>query len=192
MTVKTHEPTREEAWTLVSGMTQSETLRRHMRSVEAAMRAYARRFGEDEERWAVLGLIHDWDYESGPTPAQHPQRGIEMLRERGWPDDVLEDIASHAEYLDVPRDRPIRKALYAVDEMCGFIIACALVKPDRSLSAVDARTVRKKMKDKAFARAVHREQLIAGAEDLGMPFEEHVEVVRVALVPIAGELGLNP
>ena len=192
MTVKTHEPTREEAWTLVTGMTQSETLRRHMRSVEAAMRAYARRFGEDEERWAVLGLIHDWDYESGPTPAQHPQRGIEMLRERGWPDDVLEDIASHAEYLDVPRDRPIRKALYAVDEMCGFIIACALVKPDRSLSAVDARTVRKKMKDKAFARAVHREQLIAGAEDLGMPFEEHVEVVRVALVPIAGELGLNP
>jgi putative nucleotidyltransferase with HDIG domain len=192
MTVKTHEPTRAEAWTLVTEMTQSETLRRHMRSVEAAMRAYARRFGEDEERWAVLGLIHDWDYESGPTPAQHPQRGIEMLRERGWPDDVLEDIASHAEYLDVPRDRPIRKALYAVDEMCGFIIACALVKPDRSLSAVDARTVRKKMKDKAFARAVHREQLVAGAEDLGIPFEEHVEVVRVALVPIAGELGLNP
>jgi putative nucleotidyltransferase with HDIG domain len=192
MTVRTHEPTREEAWALVNEMTQSETLRRHMRSVEAAMRAYARRFGEDEERWAVLGLIHDWDYESGPTPAQHPQRGIEMLRERGWPDDVLEDIASHAEYLYVPRDRPIRKALYAVDEMCGFIIACALVKPDRSLSAVDARTVRKKMKDKAFARAVHREQLVAGAEDLGIPFEEHVEVVRVALVPIAGELGLNP
>ena len=192
MTVKTHEPTREEAWTLVTGMTQSETLRRHMRSVEAAMRAYARRFGEDEERWAVLGLIHDWDYESGPTPAQHPQRGIEMLRERGWPDDVLEDIASHAEYLDVPRDRPIRKALYAVDEMCGFIIACALVKPDRSLSAVDARTVRKKMKDKAFARAVHRDQLQAGPEDLGVPFEEHVVVVRDALVPIAAELGLNP
>jgi putative nucleotidyltransferase with HDIG domain len=192
MTVRTHEPTREEAWALVNEMTQSETLRRHMRSVEAAMRAYARRFGEDEERWAVLGLIHDWDYESGPTAAQHPRRGIEMLRERGWPDDVLEDIASHAEYLDVPRDRPIRKALYAVDEMCGFIIACALVKPDRSLSAVDARTVRKKMKDKAFARAVHREQLVAGAEDLGVPFEEHVEVVRDALVPVAGELGLNP
>jgi len=192
MTVKTHEPTREEAWTLVTEMTQSETLRRHMRSVEAAMRAYARRFGEDEERWAVLGLIHDWDYESGPTPAQHPQRGIEMLRERGWPDDVLEDIASHAEYLDVPRDRPIRKALYAVDEMCGFIIACALVKPDRSLSAVDARTVRKKMKDKAFARGVHREELVTGAEELGIPFDEHVEIVRDALKPIAQELGLNP
>ena len=192
MKVETHRPSREEAWALVTELTQSEALRRHMRSVEAAMRAYARRFGEDEERWGVLGLIHDWDYESGPTPEQHPRRGIEMLRERGWPEDLLEDIASHAEYLDVPRDRPIRRALYAVDEMCGFVIACALVKPDRSLSAVDARTVRKKMKDKAFARGVHREQLVAGAEDLGVPFDEHVEVVRDALVPIASELGLNP
>jgi predicted hydrolase (HD superfamily) len=192
MTVQTHRPTREEAWSLVTEMTQSETLRRHMRSVEAAMRAYARRFGEDEERWAVLGVIHDWDYESGPTPELHPRRGIEMLRERGWPPEILEDIASHAEYLEVPRDAPIRKALFAVDEMCGFIIACALVKPDRSLSAVDARTVRKKMKDKAFARAVHREQLLAGAEDLGVSFDEHVVVVRDALVPIAEELGLNP
>jgi predicted hydrolase (HD superfamily) len=192
MTVETHRPTREEAWALVTEMTQSETLRRHMRSVEAAMRAYARRFGEDEERWAVLGLIHDWDYESGPTLDLHPRRGIEMLSERGWPSDILEDIASHAEYLEVPRDTPIRKALFAVDEMSGFIIACALVKPDRSLSAVDARTVRKKMKDKAFARAVHREQLLVGAEDLGVPFDEHVLVVRDALVPIAPELGLNP
>jgi predicted hydrolase (HD superfamily) len=192
MTVETHRPTRDEAWGLVSEMTQSETLRRHMRSVEAAMRAYARRFGEDEERWAVLGLIHDWDYESGPTLDLHPRRGIEMLRERGWPPEILEDIASHAEYLEVPRDTPIRKALFAVDEMCGFVIACALVKPDRSLSAVDARTVHKKMKDKAFARAVHREQLLAGAEDLGVPFDEHVVIVRDALVPIAEDLGLNP
>ncbi len=192
MSVETHTPTREEAWALVTAMTQSETLLRHMRSVEAAMRAYARRFGEDEERWGVLGLIHDWDYESGPTLDQHPMRGMQMLRERGWPDDILQDIASHAEYLDVPRDTPVRRALYAVDEMCGFIIACALVKPDRSLSAVDARTVRKKMKDKAFARAVHRDQLQQGAEALGVPFDEHVEVVRDALVPIAPELGLNP
>jgi predicted hydrolase (HD superfamily) len=192
MTVETHRPTREEAWELVTEMTQSETLRRHMRSVEAAMAAYARRFGEDEERWAVLGLIHDWDYESGPTLDLHPRRGIEMLRERGWPPDILEDIASHAEYLEVPRDTPIRKALFAVDEMSGFVIACALVKPDRSLSAVDARTVRKKMKDKAFARAVHREQLLSGAEDLGVLFDEHVLVVRDSLVPIAPELGLNP
>ena len=189
---QTDTPTREEAWRLVTEMTQSEQLRRHMRSVEMAMRAYAGRFGEDEERWAVLGRIHDGDYETGPTLDQHPMRGIEMLRERGWPEDLLQDIASHAEYLDVPRDRPVRKALYAVDEMCGFIIACALVKPDRSLSAVDARSVRKKMKDKAFARGVHREQLLAGAEDLGVPFDEHVIVVRDALVPIAAELGLNP
>lgn len=185
-------PTRDETWALVTSMTQSEQLRRHMRSVSAAMEAYARRFGEDPGRWAVLGLIHDWDYETGPTLDLHPMRGMQMLRERGWPDDVIDDIASHAEYLDVPRDTPIRKALFAVDEMSGFVIACALVKPDRSLAAVDARTVRKKMKDKAFARAVHREQLVEGAEALGVPFDEHVEVVRDALAPIAPELGLNP
>jgi predicted hydrolase (HD superfamily) len=177
---------------MVTELTQSETLRRHMRAVEAAMRAYARRFGEDEERWGILGLIHDWDYETGPTLDLHPMRGMQMLRERGWPDEIIQDIASHAEYLDVPRDTPIRRALFAVDEMSGFIIACALVKPDRSLAAVDARTVRKKMKDKAFARAVHRDQLVQGAEALGVPFDEHVEVVRDALVPIAPELGLNP
>ena len=191
MTTETHTPTRDEAWALVTEMTPSETLRRHMRSVEAAMRAYARRFGEDEERWGVLGLIHDWDYESGPTPEQHPLRGIGMLRERGWPEDLLEDIASHAEYLGVPRDTPIRRTLYAVDELCGFVIACALVK-GRSLSAVEPGTVRKKMKDKAFARGVHRDQLVAGAEALGVPFDEHVTVVRDALVTIAPELGLDP
>jgi predicted hydrolase (HD superfamily) len=185
-------PTRDEAWKLMTSMTPSEQLRRHMRSVEMAMRAYARHFGEDEERWAVLGVIHDWDYESGPTLDLHPMRGIAMLREKGWPEDILDDIASHALYLDVPRDRPIRKALHAVDEMCGFIIACALVKPDKSLSAVEAAGVRKKMKDKAFARAVHREELVNGAELLGIPFDEHVEIVRDALKPIAEELGLNP
>jgi predicted hydrolase (HD superfamily) len=188
----THTPTRDEAWALVQESTQSETLRRHMLSVEAAMRAYAARFGEDPERWGVLGLIHDWDYESGPTMDQHPMRGIGMLRDRAWPEDMLQDLASHAEYLHVPRDTPVRKALYAVDELCGFIIACALVKPDRSLSAVDARTVRKKMKDKAFARGVHREQLLTGAEELGVDFDGHVVFVRDALVPIAGQLGLAP
>jgi predicted hydrolase (HD superfamily) len=188
----TVQPTRDEAWELVTSMTQSEQLRRHMRSVEAAMRAYARRYGEDEERWAVLGLIHDWDYETGPTAELHPTRGIAMLREKGWPEDILGDIASHADYLNVPRDTNIRKTLNAVDEMCGFIIACALVKPDKSLSSVEPSTVRKKMKDKAFARGVHREELLAGAEALGIPFDEHVENVRDALKPIAGELGLNP
>ena len=185
-------PTRDEAWELVQSMTQSDQLRRHMRSVEMAMRFYARKFGEDEERWAVLGVIHDWDYETGPTPEQHPMRGIEMLREKGWPQEILDDIASHADYLNVPRDTQIRKTLNAVDEMCGFIIACALVKPDKSLSAVEPSTVRKKMKDKAFARGVHREELLAGAEALGIPFDEHVENVRDALKPIANDLGLNP
>jgi predicted hydrolase (HD superfamily) len=190
--VSTRTPTREETWDLVTSMTKSDQLRRHMRSVEAAMRAYARRFGEDEDRWGVLGLIHDWDYETGPTAETHPMRGIQMLREKGWPEDILEDIASHADYLNIPRDTNARRALYAVDEMCGFIIACALVKPDKSLSAVDASTVRKKMKDKAFARGVHREELVGGAEVLGVPFDEHVEIVRDALKPIASELGLNP
>jgi predicted hydrolase (HD superfamily) len=192
LSVQTHTPTREETWALVQELTRSETLRRHMRSVEAAMRAYAPLFDGDPERWGVLGLIHDWDYESGPTPDQHPTRGIAMLRERGWPEDILADIASHAEYLNVARDTPIRRTLYAVDELCGFIIACALVKPDRSLSAVDVRSVRKKMKDKAFARGVHRDQLLSGAESLGVPFDHHVEFVRDALVPIAADLGLNP
>jgi predicted hydrolase (HD superfamily) len=185
-------PTREDAWDLVTSMTQSEQLRRHMRSVEAAMRAYARRFSEDEERYAILGLIHDWDYETGPTLDLHPMRGIAMLREKGWPEEILEDIASHADYLNVPRDSNIRKALNGVDEMCGFIIACALVKPDKSLGSVEPSTVRKKMKDKAFARGVHREELVSGAEALGIPFDEHVVIVRDALIPIAHDLGLNP
>src|SRR5438045_5273723 len=119
-------------------------------------------------------------------------RGIQMLREKGWPEDILDDIASHADYLDVPRNTNARKALSAVDEMCGFIIACALVKPDRSLSSVEASTVRKKMKDKAFARGVHREELVAGAEALGVPFDEHVDYVRDALKPMAQDLRLNP
>ncbi len=184
-------PTREEAWTLVQ-QTQSETLRRHMRSVGQAMRAYGRRFSEDEDRYEVIGLIHDWDFERHPTLDKHPREGIEELRQMGWPEAWLDDIASHADYMGVPRDSNLRRSLFACDELCGFIIACALVKPDRSLSAVDARTVRKKMKDKAFARAVHREELVAGAEALGVPFDEHVEFVRDALVPIAGDLGLNP
>jgi predicted hydrolase (HD superfamily) len=192
MTVAGRVPTREEAWALVTESTPSEPLRRHMRAVEAAMRAYASRFAEDPERWGVIGLIHDWDYESGPTPEQHPRRGIELLRERGWPEDYLTDIASHADYLDVPRDTALRRALHAVDEMTGFIIACALVKPDRSLASVDARTVRKKMKDKAFARAVRREELVDSALELGVEFDEHVEFVRDALRPIASEIGLNP
>jgi putative nucleotidyltransferase with HDIG domain len=182
-------PDREWAWQTVNEYTQSEQLKRHMLSVEAAMRAYARKYGGDEELWGVTGLIHDFDYES--EPGQHPSRGLRILAERGVDHSLLDDIASHAD-LGVPRDTRLRQSLNAVDELCGFIIACALVKPDRSLSSVDARTVRKKMKDKAFARGVHREELLQGAEELGVEFDEHVEFVRDALVPVASQLGLNP
>jgi putative nucleotidyltransferase with HDIG domain len=183
-------PDRDWAWAVVTEFTRSEQLKRHMLSVEAAMRGYARKFGEDEERWAVTGLIHDFDYESDPQ--QHPVRGLQILKERGVDQAMLDDIASHADPLGVPRDTPLRRSLNAVDELCGFIIACTLVKPDRSLGSVDARTVRKKMKDKAFARGVHREELLQGAEDLDVPFDEHVVFVRDALKPIAADLGLNP
>ena len=183
------EKSRQDAWDLVTEFTRSETLLRHMLSVEAAMRAYARRFGEDEERYAVVGLIHDFDYERFPT--EHPHSNARILRERGWPEDLIQDAYSHGD-TGLPRDSNIRRTIYAVDEMCGFIIACALVKPDRSLSSVEPAGVRKKMKDKAFARAVHREQLVAGAELLGVPFNEHVANVRDALKPIAGQLGLQP
>ena len=182
-------PDRAWAQAIVDEFTQSEQLKRHMLSVEAAMRGYARRFGDDEERWGVTGLIHDFDYESGP--GEHPRRGLRILEERGVDQSMLDDIASHAE-LGVPRDTRLRKALHAVDELCGFVIACALVKPDRALSSVDARTVRKKMKDKAFARGVHREELLEGAEELGVPFDEHVEFVRDSLRPVADRLGLQP
>lgn len=181
--------TRDTAWALVTEFTTSEQLIRHMRTVEAAMRAYAVRFGEDPDRWGVIGLLHDFDYQSGPQ--DHPQRGMAILRERGVEESIVLDIASHAE-LGVPRDTPLRRSLHAVDELCGFLVACALVKPDRSLAAVDARTVRKKMKDKAFARGVHREELTEGAQELGVPFDEHVEFVRDALRPLAPELGLSP
>ncbi|MGH7903908.1 MAG: HDIG domain-containing metalloprotein [Candidatus Dormibacteraceae bacterium] len=181
--------TRDQAWNMVTEFTASQQLIRHMRSVEAAMRAYAARFGQDQERWGVVGLLHDFDYES--DPGRHPERGIGILRERGVDEEIVIDIASHAE-LGVPRDTQLRRSLYAVDELCGFIIACALVKPDRSLGAVEARGVRKKMKDRAFARGVHRDELLEGAAQLGIPFDEHVEFVRDALRPIALELGLNP
>ena len=183
------EKTRDDAWALVTEYTQSETLRRHMLSVEAAMRAYARKFGEDEEHYAIVGLIHDFDYER--HPGEHPHSNVRILRELGWPEDVIQDAYSHGD-TGLPRDSNVRKTIFAVDEMCGFIIACALVKPDRSLSSVEPAGVRKKMKDKAFARAVHREELVRGAELLGVPFDEHVANVRDALKPIASQLGLQP
>src|SRR5919201_1212582 len=181
--------TADNAWRLVEEYTESPVLRRHMLSVAAAMKTYARKHGEDETRWEVAGILHDFDFERFPHASPHSSR--RLLLEMGWPADLVEDIYSHGD-VGLARDTPIRKALYAVDELCGFIIACALVKPDRSLSAVEPATVRKKMKDKAFARAVHRDELFKGAEVLGIPFDEHVVTVRDALIPIADRLGLNP
>lgn len=161
-----------------------------MLSVEGAMRAYARHFGDDEDYWGVLGLMHDWDWEIHPTAEEHPTKGAAMLLEMGWPRDFVRSILSHATYTSTPRTEPQDRALFACDELCGLIVATALVKPGRSLAEVDARSVMKKMKDKAFARNVDRNDIVMGAEELGRPLEEHIEFVVRALQGISTELGL--
>jgi putative nucleotidyltransferase with HDIG domain len=181
---------REDAWALLCEYTQSPGLRKHALAVEAAMRAYARRFGEDEERWAIVGLLHDFDYEIHPTLDKHPQEGANILRERGYPEDIIYAVLSHAEHLGLERKTPMDKAVYAVDELTGLITAVALVKPSKSLSEVDARSVRKKMKDKAFARSVNREDVVKGAEILGIDLDEHIAFVIEAMQEVADELGL--
>jgi len=183
-------PTREDAWALLTEYVQSESLRRHCLAVETAMRAYARKFGEPEEEWAVVGLIHDFDYEIHPTLDQHPQDGIPILRERGYPEWVIRAVCSHAEHLDVPRESMLEKTLYAVDELTGFIAAVALVRPSRAVADVTAQSVRKKMKDKAFARAVDRQTMLEAAADLGVDFDEHVAFVARAMTANAEALGL--
>lgn len=160
-------------------------------AVEACMRAYARKFGEDEDRWAIVGLIHDFDYEKYPTAEEHPFKGNEILKERGWPEDIRRAIMSHADYSGVPRESLMEKALFACDELAGFITAVALVKPGKSLAEVDAKSVRKKMKDKAFARSVSREDIKKGAQELGVELEEHIAFCIEALKPVAAELGLS-
>jgi putative nucleotidyltransferase with HDIG domain len=182
---------REDAWTLLCEYTQSPGLRKHGLAVEAAMRAYARRFGEDEEKWAIVGLLHDFDYEIHPTLDKHPQEGSKILRERGYPEDVIYAILSHAEHLGLERKSMMDKAIYAVDELTGLITAVALVKPNKSLDEVDARSVRKKMKDKAFARSVNREDVVKGAEILGIDLDEHIAFVIEAMREAADELGLR-
>ncbi|MFL5733883.1 MAG: HDIG domain-containing metalloprotein [Chloroflexia bacterium] len=164
---------------------QSEGLRKHMLAVEAAMRAYAGFYGEDEDYWGTLGLIHDWDWEIHPTAEEHPSKGVEMLQEMGWPEEFLRSILSHASYSGVPRTARVDHALFACDELCGLIMATALVKPGKSLAEVDARSVLKKMKDKGFARSVSREDIVLGAEELGRPLEEHVDFVIQALQAVA-------
>ena len=190
------EKTRQDAWDLMTQYTESESLRRHMQAVEAAMRASARRFNEDEERWAIVGLLHDFDYEKHPNPNaapdenEHPLYGSRVLAEQGYPEDIIRAIQTHADYLGLPRTTPMEKTLFAVDELTGLITAAALVRPDKSLASLEAKSVRKKMKDKAFARGVSREDVIHAAEDLGVDLDEHIAFVIEAMRGIAAELGL--
>ena len=188
-------PSRADALALMHEYTASDSLRKHMLSVEAAMRAYAERQGEDVERWGLAGLIHDFDYERWPNDAhspneEHPAEGVRILRARGWPDDILEAIMGHALYSGVPRTTPMAKALFAVDELTGLITATALVRPSRSVHEVEAKSVRKKMKDKAFARGVSREDVLNGAAELGVELDEHIAFVIAAMQRSADAIGL--
>jgi len=183
-------PSRKEAWQLLCEYTQSESLRKHALAVEAAMRALAKKQGEDEEAWGIVGLLHDFDYERWPEAPDHPLRGSEILSERGYPESWRRAILGHASYTEVPRDTPMAKALFAVDELCGFITAVTLVRPSHSLGEVKVRSVKKKMKEKGFARSVSRDEILQGADELGVDFDEHVAFVIEALKPVSGDLGL--
>lgn len=188
-------PTRAAALQLMEEWTASESLRKHMLAVEAAMRAYARRYGEDEERWALAGLLHDFDYERYPNDAhaadaEHPSEGVRHLRALGYPEDVLQAILGHASYTGVARETRMAKVLFAVDELCGLITAAALVRPSRSILDLEAGSVRKRMKDKAFARGVNREDVVNGAAALGVELDAHIAFVIEAMRASAPALGL--
>lgn len=190
------EKTRADAWELVTEYTASESLRRHMLAVEAAMRAYARKYGEDEERWGLAGLLHDFDYERHPNPraaadpSEHPLFGARVLEEQGYPDDVIYAIKTHADYLGLPRLGLMDRALFAVDELTGLITAAALVRPDKSIVNLETRSVRKKMKDKAFARGVNRDDVVQGAEALGVELDDHITFVIDAMRGVSDRIGL--
>ena len=188
-------PSRSDALALMHEYTASDSLRKHMLSVEAAMRAYAEHFDEDPERWALAGLIHDFDYERYPNAEhspteEHPAWGVRLLRERGWPEDVLQAILGHATYSGVPRETRMARALFAVDELTGLITATALVKPTKSVHDVDAKSVRKKMKDKAFAKGVNRDDVILGTQELGIDLDTHIQFVIDAMRRSADAIGL--
>ena len=189
-------PSRADALALMEQWTPSDSLRKHMLSVEGAMRAYAAQFGEEVERWGLAGLMHDFDYERYPNAAhaadaEHPFAGVQVLRGLGYPEDVLQAILGHAEYTGVARESRMAKTLFAVDELCGLITACALVRPSRSVNDLEASSVRKKMKDKAFARGVNRDDVIGGAAALGLELEPHITFVIGALRARASLLGLE-
>ncbi len=184
------EISRQRAWDTLTTYTKSEPLLRHALAVEAAVAGYARRFGEDEELWRACALLHDFDYEMHPTLDKHPQDGAPILREEGWPEEVVETVLSHAEHLDLPRDTPLKRTLFACDELAGFVHACGLVRPD-GIETLEPKSVKKKLKQPSFAAGVHRDEVYAGAELLGLELDEHIANVIEALQPIANELGLR-
>jgi putative nucleotidyltransferase with HDIG domain len=184
------EVTRERAWETLTRYTKSEALLRHALAVEACVRFYARKAGEDEELWGVVALLHDFDYEIHPTLDQHPQEGAPILREEGYPEEVVEAVLSHAEHLHIARDTPLKKTLFACDELAGFVHACGLVRPD-GIETLEPKSVRKKLKQPSFAAGVHRDEVYAGAELLGLDLDEHIANVVAAMRPIAAQLGLR-
>jgi putative nucleotidyltransferase with HDIG domain len=184
------EVTRDRAWETLTRHTTSEALRRHALAVEASTRAYARKFGEDEEFWGATALLHDFDWEIHPTLEQHPQDGAPMLREEGYPEELIEAVLSHADHLHLPRDTQLKKTLFACDELSGFIHACGLVRPD-GIATLEPKSVRKKLKQPSFAAGVNREDVYAGAEALGVDLDEHIAFVTEAMRPISAELGLR-
>lgn len=183
-------PTRTEAWDLLCEYTKGDSLRKHARAVEAVMRAYARRLAEDEEKWGVTGMLHDFDYEMYPNPPDHPLKGSEILCERGYSEEIRRAILGHANYTGVPRDTMLARGLYACDELTGFIVACALVRPN-GIWDLESRSVKKKLKDKAFARTVNRAEVYEGAEELSVELGEHIDFIIAALREVAGEVGLE-
>jgi putative nucleotidyltransferase with HDIG domain len=187
---------REAALHLMQEHTESPSLRQHMLAVEAALRSYALHYGEDAETWGLVGLLHDFDYERYPNAAhspseEHPSWGVRLLRERGMPEASCRAILGHASYTGVPRDSLLAKALFGVDELCGFLVACALVRPSRSFSDLEVASVKKKLKDKAFARGVNRDDVLQGASELNVPLDEHIAFVTQALRPVESALGLG-
>jgi putative nucleotidyltransferase with HDIG domain len=184
------EPTRAQAWETLTRYTKSEALLRHALAVEASMGWYARHFGEDEERWRVVALLHDFDYEMHPTLDKHPQDGAPILREEGYPEDVIEAVLSHAEHLELPRDTLLKRSLFACDELSGFVHACGLVRPT-GIDGLEPKSVKKKLKQPSFAAGVHRDEVYAGAEGLGIELDQHIRNVIEAMQPIASELGLR-
>jgi putative nucleotidyltransferase with HDIG domain len=184
------EPTRDQAWETLTRYTKSESLLRHALAVEASTRFYARKFGEDEELWGVVALLHDFDYEIHPTLDQHPQNGAPILREEGYPEEVVEGVLSHAEHLGLPRDTLLKKTLFACDELSGFVHACGLVRPT-GLDGLEPKSVKKKLKQPSFAAGVNRDEVQQGADLLEIDLDEHIRNVIAALQPIARELGLR-